>query len=203
MSYAVRNDLGAWPGLTKVKKTVTPPALTFAQWTAAVRARGNAVVYMPSGPSKGQLAERYKDKQGTFRHALAPASVLKEMAPPTTYSAWTAWVKKRGNVATYMPEGPNQGLPAERYRDQQGVFRYALPPAKVLADWRGRVQLPQQHAITTQQNIDAIQAGFKDVAREIVELPAKVIEEATGIPSWLFPILAIAAGGLVAKSLLR
>jgi hypothetical protein len=48
-----------------------------AAWQSAVKARGNAVTRMPKGPNVGKLAERYTDRQGVARYALATAAALK------------------------------------------------------------------------------------------------------------------------------
>lgn len=55
----------------------TAPAENFviAAWRARVVRAGRVPVRMPRGPSTGELAERYKDKLGAPRYALAPADV--------------------------------------------------------------------------------------------------------------------------------
>lgn len=46
-----------------------------ALWQEDARARGRFPTIMPSGPSRGALAERYKDAAGVYRYGLAPESV--------------------------------------------------------------------------------------------------------------------------------
>lgn len=47
-----------------------------AQWQAEVRARGNVPTRMPKGPNTGKLAERYIDRAGIYRYALASPAAL-------------------------------------------------------------------------------------------------------------------------------
>lgn len=48
------------------------------QWVSDVQARGNVATRMPSGPNQGALAERYVDRGGAYRYALAPLDVRLE-----------------------------------------------------------------------------------------------------------------------------
>lgn len=47
-----------------------------AKWQAEVRARGNVPTRMPKGPNVGKLAEKYVDRSGTYRYALASPAAL-------------------------------------------------------------------------------------------------------------------------------
>ena len=74
---------GFWDWLTKpiFIQGVTDTALErhfatqYAAWVTATRAAGRFPTRMPSGPSAGQLAERYTDRSGTARYMLAPTAL--------------------------------------------------------------------------------------------------------------------------------
>ena len=73
---------------------------TVAEWSAAVRARGNTPTVFPDGAYKGQLAERYLDSQGHFRYALPPANIRALDAADRSSDRAAIVAGEAANVAT-------------------------------------------------------------------------------------------------------
>ncbi len=107
------------------------------------------------------------------------------------FDAWRLAVIARGNVVTRMPSGPSKGELSERYVDQYGSNRYALPPASVMAE---------DHAVQDNLN-QQIANGVKATAAAeylatLPGAPARVLAQVLGLPEWAVPVVVIAAVAL-------
>lgn len=154
------------------------------------------------------------DSNAAIDPQLGDTTTAKE---PAVISQWRADVAARTsydgthNVATRMPSGPSTGQLAERYHDIQGVSRYALAPAAVLAADQAigqqldqdiaagqRAQIIEQAPVVAAQAVQRLATG---TAQLVGDTTRGAVGGLLGIPSWSVPA-ALGVAAIIAVKLL-
>lgn len=142
-----------------------------------------------------------ESRRARFQAELVMSYALGSLDAPTTQAEWAAAVRSRGNVPTVFPDGPNKGYWAERYIDSAGAFRYASPPANIVALNRSE-RMSDARAITAGAAA-TIATGILSptafVAQSILGAPRSIISNILGIPPIVVTAVAIGIGYMFLK----
>ncbi len=170
----------------------------FLAWSAAVRRRGNLVTRFPKGPNKGKLAERYRDKQGTFRYALPPMDVRAAEQAVLKYEARQIRAG-RSSASAALSVLLTPSTPIEdrvRVAVNRRVRESTLPvkPAPIVLDDR-------QPSKVVAEAYDTASDALAELRKDVTGLPRKALSELLGIPEWVIPIAAIGTGLILLSGL--
>lgn len=164
----------------------------FINWSAAVKRRGNMVTRFPSGPHKGKLAERYKDKQGALRYALPPMDVR---AAEKAILAQEA----RDRAAGKSTRAVLLTMPATSQKVKR-VVEIAAP----VATWPmpvSPIEAYERGAAAGDRAYDVVRDAAGELRKDVAGVPRKALSELLGIPEWIIPIAAIGTGLILLSGL--